>query len=86
MVEGLPKELMPMITNQRAEYLVQTYSDDILRLSYTYLKNMQDAQDICQSVLLKLLHLNRTFPDSAREKAYILKMTANACKDALRSP
>lgn len=75
-----------MITNQRAEYLVQTYSDDILRLSYTYLKNIQDAQDICQNVLLKLLHLNRTFPDPGKEKAYILKMTANACRDALRSP
>ena len=85
-VEGLPKELMPMITDQRAEYLVQAYSDDILRLSYTYLNNMHDAQDVCQTVLLKLLTLQRDFPGTREEKAYILKMTANACKDFLRSP
>lgn len=75
-----------MNMDQRAEYLVHTYSDDILRLSYTYLKNMQDAQDICQNVLLKLLAVNRDFPDARKEKAYILKITANACKDVLRSP
>ena len=38
-----------------AERLVETYSDLILRLSYTYLKSTEDAQDICQSVFLKLL-------------------------------
>lgn len=75
-----------MITEQRAEYLVQTYSDDILRLSYTYLNNMHDAQDVCQTVLLKLLTLQRDFPDPRKERAYILKMTANACRDVLRSP
>ena len=44
-----------MTCQQRAEYLAQTYSDAILRLSYTYLKNTSDAQDICQSVFVKLL-------------------------------
>ena len=31
----------------QAERLVKTYADLILRLSYTYLKNTQDAEDIC---------------------------------------
>ena len=30
-----------------AERLVNSYSDLILRLSYTYLKSTHDAQDIC---------------------------------------
>lgn len=38
-----------------AERLVDTYSDMILRLSYTYLKNTDDAEDICQEVFLKML-------------------------------
>ena len=71
---------------RRAEYLVGAYADDILRLSYTYLKNTQDAQDVCQDVLLKLLTMERGFAEPAGEKAYILKMTANACKDVLKSP
>ena len=74
-----------MNTN-RAEYLAQTYADTILRLSYTYLKNTHDAQDICQTVFVRLLTHPQKFESPAHEKAYILRMTANACKDMLKSP
>ncbi len=74
-----------MNTN-RAEYLAQTYADTILRLSYTYLKNTHDAQDICQTVFVRLLTHPQEFESPAHEKAYILRMTANACKDMLKSP
>ena len=57
---------------EQAERLANTYADAILRLSYTYLKNTHDAQDICQTVFV--------------ERAYILRMAANACKDLLKSP
>ena len=36
-----------MNPTERAEYLAETYADAILRLSYTYLKNTHDAQDVC---------------------------------------
>ena len=75
-----------MDTRQRAEQLASTYADAILRLSYTYLKNTQDAQDICQSVFVKLLAEPREFESGEHERAYILRMAANACKDLLKSP
>ena len=40
--------MKPPISRQEAERLVNTYADLILRLSYTYLKETQDAQDICR--------------------------------------
>ena len=43
---------MIQLDRAEAERLVNTYSDLILRLSYTYLKNTQDAEDICQTVFL----------------------------------
>ena len=75
-----------MNQTQQAERLAQLYADTILRLSYTYLKNTDDAQDICQTVFVKLLSHPRTFDTPEHEKAYILRMAANACKDVLRSP
>ena len=42
------------LTPEQAERLANTYADAILRLSYTYLKNTHDAQDICQTVFVKL--------------------------------
>ena len=68
-----------------AERLVHTYSDLILRLSYTYLKSTHDAEDICQTVFLKLLTGGPAFDSPAHEKAWIIRATANACKDVLRS-
>lgn len=75
-----------MNLNERAEYLANTYADAILRLSYTYLKNTHDAQDICQTVFVKLLTEPREFEGPAHERAYVLRMAANACKDLLKSP
>ena len=68
-----------------AERLVDTYSDMILRLCYTYLKNTQDAEDICQEVFLKLLTGRMSFTSAAHEKAWILRTASNACKDLLKS-
>lgn len=70
---------------EEAERLVETYSNLILRLSYTYLKSTYDAEDICQDVFLKLLGGGYVFENPKHEKAWIIRTTANACKDTLRS-
>lgn len=75
-----------MNPTERAECLAETYADAILRLSYTYLKNTHDAQDVCQTVFVKLLTEPRDFESPAHERAYVLRMAANACKDLLKSP
>ena len=76
---------MKQFDKAEAERLVYTYSDLILRLSYTYLKSTHDAEDICQTVFLKLLTGGPAFDSPAHEKAWIIRATANACKDVLRS-
>lgn len=67
-------------------YIVNKYSDMVLRLALTYLKNMSDAQDVCQNVFIKIFEQNKTFTDSEYEKAWIIRVTINACKDILKSP
>ena len=74
-----------MNTNEQAERLANAYADMILRLSYTYLKNTYDAQDICQTVFVKLLSEPREFESAEHEQAYVLRMASNACKDLLKS-
>lgn len=75
-----------MDQTQRAEFLAEAYADAILRLSYTYLKNTHGAQDVCQTVFVKLLTEPREFESPEHERAYILRMAVNACKDMLKSP
>ena len=70
----------------RARYLVETYADQLLRLGYTLLGSVPDAQDVCQEVLLKALDRTQPFESRAHEKAWLLRVTVNACKNLRRSP
>ena len=64
--------------------LYDTYAQDVFRLALSYLYHSQDAEDVCHSVFLTLVEKDITlFPGS--EKAWLLKCTANACKDLLKS-
>ena len=77
---------MPPIPDRaEAQRLVDTYSDLILRLSYTYLGSTADAQDICQTVFLKLLQATRGFDSQEHERAWIIRTAVNLCKDHLKS-
>lgn len=67
------------------ERLVDTYADTILRVCYTYLRSTQDAEDICQDVLLKVLQRPQRFFSADHERAWIIRVAANACKDLLKS-
>ena len=64
--------------------LYDAYAQDVFRLALSYLYNSQDAEDVCHSVFLTLVEKDITlFPGS--EKSWLLKCTANACKDHLKS-
>lgn len=65
--------------------LVTKYTDTVLRLAFTYLKNMSDAQDLCQEVFLRLYKKQAAFKDEEHEKAWIIRVAINACKDVIRS-
>ncbi len=71
---------------ERAEAarLYELYAQDVFRLALSYLRNRQDAEDICQSVFLNLLRSGpRLTPE--KEKAWLLTCTANACKNLLNT-
>ena len=69
----------------QAKRLVNLYADMILRISYQYLKQTCDAEDICQTVFLKYLTADMRFDSVEHEKAWIIRTTINACKDHLKS-
>lgn len=67
-----------------ARRLVETYSDQLLRLAYSLLNSLPDAQDVCQEVLLKALSHN--FESRDHEQAWLIRVTVNTCKNLWRSP
>lgn len=78
------REDVRYVEKQEVARLYDTYSRDVYRLALSYLHSKQDAEDICQSVFLKLLETNTALLPQ-KEKAWLLKCTANACKNHLKS-
>lgn len=68
---------------QNVEYLFSTYRDDVFRLAVSYTRNIQEAEDVCQTVFLKLLEQKHIQP--GKEKAWLMQVTANQCRSLLRS-
>lgn len=63
--------------------LFREYRDDVYRLAVCYTRSREDAEDVCQTVFLKLLE-QKTF-QPGKEKQWLLRVTANECKNLLRS-
>ncbi len=63
--------------------IYERYATDVLRVSYYYLGDRQRAEDVTQDVFVRLI---TTHPDllPGREKAWLLKVALNRCRDLWR--
>ena len=64
-------------------YLFHRYRDDVYRLAVNYTRSFTEAEDVCQTVFVKLLEQPDLTP--GREKAWLMQVTVNECRDLLRS-
>lgn len=65
--------------------VVEQWSPLLLRLSYSYLGSTADAEDVVQEALLALLERGKPFKDTEHEKAWLIKVTVNKCKNCLKA-
>lgn len=72
---------------ERFNELYQLYNNDVYRLSYSYLLNEQDAEDVIQKVYIKLYNNKKILMLSNNEvKRWLFKVCINESKDILKSP
>ncbi len=65
------------------EEIYEKYATDVLRVSYFYLGDRQKAEDVCQDVFVRLI-TNAPVLQEGREKAWLLKVALNRCRDLWR--
>lgn len=64
--------------------IIETYGNLLYRTAYMFLGNPHDVQDVLQEVLIKYMEKAPVFHEKEHEKAWLLKITSNLCKDYLR--
>lgn len=66
------------------EQIVTQYTDMLFRISYSMCGIAADAEDILQNVFLKLCVKRPHFRDDAHCRAWLIRVTINETKNALR--
>ena len=72
------------VSDEQVEQLYLQYGNDVLRVSYFYLGNRQQAEDVTQDVFVRLIE-NRPALKPGSEKSWLLKVALNRCRDLWRS-
>lgn len=63
---------------------VEEYGNSIYRLCTVMLKNREDSQDAVQECFLRYITKAPDFNDVDHEKAWLIRVSTNICKDMLR--
>lgn len=63
--------------------LYELYATDVLRMCYFYLADRQKAEDVVQDVFVRLMTTCPTL-QPGKEKAWLLKVAMNRCRDLWR--
>lgn len=74
-----------MRSEQELNIVIEKYSDTVRRICMLHLKNYADTEDIFQNVFMKYMLSDIEFESEEHEKAWIIRVTINACKDLIRS-
>lgn len=65
---------------------IRQYMDMIFRLAFNCLKSQADADDVTQTVLLRLYETEKVFDNEDHVKHWLVRVTLNECKKHWRSP
>lgn len=66
------------------ERTIEKYGDMLYRISLIMLKNESDAEDAVQETFIKYLQKAPEFEGEEHEKAWLIRVATNRCRDFLR--
>lgn len=73
-----------MRSEEEAARAIERYGDMVRRLCLVHLKNPADTEDIFQNVFLKYVLSPVVFESPEHEKAWLIRVTINACRDLVK--
>ena len=74
------------MTDPQFTELTTKYIDTVYRLALTRMKNVPEAEDITQTVFLKLYREPKPFASESHVKHWLIRVTINECNKVFRNP
>lgn len=66
--------------------LAETYRSMVYRIALNFFRNIQDAEDAAQEVMLKLYLRAEPFESQKHARNWLIRVTLNHCRSVWRSP
>lgn len=73
------------MTDAEFRQAAETYGDTVFRVAYHSLKNRADAEDVMQTVLLRLYECQKPFEGEEHVKHWLIRVAVNESRKLLRS-
>ncbi len=73
------------VINSSFDELYKEFSDDILRYSYSILKNFEEARDVVQEVFIRHFEKEKSFKGQCSFKTWLFVIARNLCYSRLRT-
>jgi RNA polymerase sigma factor (sigma-70 family) len=73
------------LANDNFSVKYSLYGNMLFRICMVYLGNNEDAEEAMQEAFLKHMYNCPQFTSDEHEKAWLIRITTNICKDVLRS-
>lgn len=75
----------PYCLDEHIQQMVQKHIKSIARVAYSYVRNIQDAEDIAQDTFIGYLEYQGKFKSEEHEKAWLIRVCINKSKNFLKS-
>ncbi len=72
-------------SDEYIQYVLNRYAKNLIKIAFTYLKNVSDAEDVVQEVFISLMKRRNGFESEEYEKAWLIRVTINHSKNHLKS-
>lgn len=69
--------------NNQVERVLKEYGNSILRLAYSYLHHINDAEDVLQDTIIQYIKSNPSFESPRHEKAWLMRVAINISKNKI---
>ena len=68
----------------RFETAYTNYADAMYRIALSHMSRREDAEDVVHDVFIKYMQASPSFADDDHERAWLIRVTVNRCRDLLR--
>ena len=66
------------------ETVYNQYADMMYRIALSHMTRREDAEDVVHDVFIKYMQASPSFSDDDHERAWLIRVTVNRCRDLLR--